>query len=70
MNTDYRIEVSWDPADQVWVADVPELTFCTAHGPTPHQAVAEVERAVDAWLEAADALGRPAPPPSMPAKRA
>jgi predicted RNase H-like HicB family nuclease/predicted RNA binding protein YcfA (HicA-like mRNA interferase family) len=70
MNTDYRIEVSWDPADQVWVADVPELAFCTAHGPTPHEAVAEVERAVDVWLEAADALGRPAPPPSMPARRA
>lgn len=70
MNTDYRIEVSWAPEDQVWVADVPDLTFCTAHDPTPHEAVAEVEPAVDAWLEAADAVGRPAPPPSLQDRRA
>lgn len=70
MNTDYRIEVSWAHDDQVWVADVPELPFCTAHGPTPHDAVAEVERAVDAWLQAADAIGRPVPPPSVQGRRA
>lgn len=70
MNTGYRIEVTWSAEDHVWVADVPDLPFCTAHGPTPHDAVAEVEQAVDAWLQAAHDLGRPAPPPSVPARRA
>lgn len=70
MNTGYRIEVSWDPDDGVWVADVPELRYCSAHGPTPHEAVAELELAVVAWLEAAGSSGRTVPPPSVPARRA
>lgn len=60
----YRIEVFWSDEDQAWVADVPDLPFCTAHGPTPHEAVAEVELAAEAWLEAAREIGRPIPPPS------
>jgi len=60
----YRIEVSWSSEDRVWVADVPDLPFCTAHGSTPHEAVEEVEQAVEAWLEAARATGRTPPAPS------
>ena len=63
MNSEYRIEVSWSDEDQAWVADVPELAFCSAHGPTPHDAVAEVELAVEAWIEAATAAGKPVPQP-------
>lgn len=63
MNTAYRIEVTWSPEDQVWIADVPDLALCSAHGPTPHDAVAEVERAVEAWIEAATATGRLVPQP-------
>ena len=64
MNPGYPIDVSWSEEDQVWVADVPDLAFRTAHGPTPHDAVAEVEQAAEAWLEAASADGRPIPEPS------
>lgn len=63
MNSEYRIEVFWSEEDQVWVADVPDLAFCSAHGPTPHDAVVEVEKAVEAWLAAARAAGRPVPSP-------
>ncbi|HYZ52595.1 MAG TPA: type II toxin-antitoxin system HicB family antitoxin [Streptosporangiaceae bacterium] len=63
--TPYRIEVHWSPEDDVWIASVPDLPYCTAHGPTPHEAVAEVEIAIEAWLQAADALGRRAPEPSV-----
>ena len=68
--TGYPIEVFWSDDDQVWIADVPGLPFCTSHGPTPHEAVAEVELAVEAWLDAARAAGRPIPPPSAKAARA
>lgn len=68
MNARYQIEVSWSDEDQVWVADVPGLPFCSAHGRTPHQAVEEVELAVDACLEAAHNANRSAPPPSLPAR--
>lgn len=64
MKVGYSIEVSWSDEDQIWVADVPDLAFCTAHGPTPHDAVAEVERAAEAWLAAARACGRDIPEPS------
>ena len=64
MRVAYPIEVCWSEEDQAWIADVPDLAFCTAHGPSPHDAVAEVEQAVEAWLTAASAAGRPIPKPS------
>ena len=68
--TGYPIEVYWSDEDHVWIADVPDLPFCTAHGPTPHEAVAEVETAAEAWLEAARKTGRPVPQPSPRTVRA
>ncbi|MCA1673095.1 MAG: type II toxin-antitoxin system HicB family antitoxin [Actinobacteria bacterium] len=64
MNPGYRIEVFWSDEDEVWVADVPDLPMCSAHGLTPHEAVGEVEQAVEAWFDAARATGRPVPKPS------
>lgn len=64
MSAAYRIEVSWSAEDDVWIAEVPDLPYCTAHGPNPHEAVAEVEVAMAAWLEAARSNGRPVPEPS------
>jgi predicted RNase H-like HicB family nuclease len=66
----YPIEVFWSEEDAAWIADVPDLPFCTAHGPTPHEAVAEVEVAVEGWLEAARSTGRPIPDPSPRAAHA
>ena len=68
--TGYPIEVFWSEEDQAWVADVPDLAFCTAHGATPHDAVAEVEAAAEAWLQAARETGRPIPAPSQRTARA
>ena len=68
--TGYPIEVFWSEEDKTWIANVPDLPFCTAHGPTPHDAVAEVEAAADAWLRAARETGRPIPEPSRRAARA
>ncbi len=70
MTAAYPIEVFWSEEDEVWVADVPDLAFCSAHGATPHEAVAEVEQAAEAWLEAAKATGRPIPDPSRRPVRA
>lgn len=64
MSAAYRIEVDWSAEDDAWIADVPDLPYCTAHGPTPDEAVAEVEVAMEAWLEAARSDGRPVPEPS------
>jgi predicted RNase H-like HicB family nuclease len=64
LSTAYRIEVHWSVEDGAWIADVPDLPYCTAHGPTPHEAVAELETAMESWLEAARSGGRPVPEPS------
>lgn len=50
--------------DEAWVADVPDLAYCSATGATPHEAVAEVEVAIEAWLGAAESSGRVVPTPS------
>jgi predicted RNase H-like HicB family nuclease len=46
----YPVEVFWSDEDEAWVADTPDLPFCTAHGATHNEAVAEVELAAEAWL--------------------
>jgi predicted RNase H-like HicB family nuclease len=66
----YPINVFWSEEDGAWVADVPDLEYCSAFGDTPHEAVAEVEIAMAAWLDAAKSSGRKVPPPSAYAVRA
>jgi predicted RNase H-like HicB family nuclease len=56
--------------DEAWVADVPDLVYCSALGDTPHDAVAEAEVAIGALLDAARSTGRPLPEPSSRAARA
>jgi predicted RNase H-like HicB family nuclease len=49
----YHINVFWYPDDDCWIADVPDLRPCSAHGATPSEALAEVEVAIEGWLEVA-----------------
>jgi len=60
----YPINVFWSDEDGAWVADVPDLVHCSAIGDTPHEAVSEVEVAIEAWLEAARSTGHVIPSPS------
>lgn len=64
MSRTYPINVFWSAEDDAWIADVPDLTYCSALGDTPHDAVADAEVAIAAWLEAAESSGRPIPKPS------
>ena len=59
----YHINVFFSEEDGGYVADIPDLEGCSAYGKTPQEAVAEVERAREAWLEAARRDGRPIPEP-------
>lgn len=59
----YAIAVFWSDEDECWIADVPDLEFCSAHGPTPADAVREVQIALEAWLETARTAGKPIPEP-------
>jgi predicted RNase H-like HicB family nuclease len=59
----YHINVFWSDEDRSWIADVPDLRYCSAHGRTPAEAVAELEQALAAWIETARARGLPVPEP-------
>ncbi len=60
---DYHINIFYSEEDRGYIADIPDLDSCSAFGETPEQALAEVERAKAAWLEAARAAGKPVPRP-------
>ena len=60
---DYHINIFWSDEDGGYIADTPDLVTCSAFGTTPAQALAELERAKDAWLEAARVKGKPIPVP-------
>jgi predicted RNase H-like HicB family nuclease len=59
----YAITVVWSDEDVGWVADAPDLRSCSAFGPTPEEAVAELRIAMRGWLEAAQESGHPIPEP-------
>lgn len=63
MEPRYHINLFWSDEDGCWIADVPDLTYCSAHGETPAEALREVQVAMEAWLEAQAAEGRSRPEP-------
>lgn len=61
--TDYHINIFYSEEDGGYIADIPDLDSCSAFGDTPEAALSEVEKAKQAWLEAAHKSGKPIPPP-------
>jgi len=61
--TDYHINIFYSEDDEAYIADIPDLKYCSAHGETPQEALAEVLIAKEAWLEAARDNDRPIPQP-------
>ena len=59
----YHIDVFWSSEDACWIADVPDLRYCTSHGDTRAEALANVEDAMRGWLEVAreEAISIPEP---------
>jgi predicted RNase H-like HicB family nuclease len=61
---DYHINIFYSEEDEGYIADIPDLECCSAFGHTPEEALAELETAKQAWLEAASGAGRPIPLPT------
>lgn len=55
---DYEIRVFYSEEDGGYIAEIPDLEACSAFGETPAEALAELEVAKTAWLEAARQEGR------------
>ena len=60
---DYHINVFYSDDDDGYIADIPDLKYCSAYGSTPEAALREVLVAKEAWLEAARENNKPIPPP-------
>jgi predicted RNase H-like HicB family nuclease len=60
---DYHINIFYSEHDEGYIADIPDLKYCSAFGETAEEAVHEVLQAKVAWLETAQAEGKPVPPP-------
>ena len=61
--TKYEVIIFRSQEDGGYIADIPDLKYCSAFGKTPVAALREVESAKTAWLETARELGRRIPKP-------
>jgi len=59
----YETIIYWSEEDGVFIAEVPELPGCMAHGSTPDEALANVKDAIELWISTAKEFGDPIPEP-------
>ena len=59
----YEIIIYWSEEDAAYVADVPELPGCMAHGDSYESALRNAREAVHLWIETAKEFGDSIPEP-------
>jgi predicted RNase H-like HicB family nuclease len=59
----YEVIIYWSDEDQVFVAEVPEIVGCMAHGDSQETALANVKEAIQLWVDTAQEFGDPVPEP-------
>ncbi|HVG29482.1 MAG TPA: type II toxin-antitoxin system HicB family antitoxin [Pyrinomonadaceae bacterium] len=59
----YEIIIYWSNEDQAFIADVPELPGCMAHGSSQVEALANADEAIQLWIDTAQEFGDPVPEP-------
>jgi predicted RNase H-like HicB family nuclease len=63
MKHKYEIIIYWSNEDQVFIAEVPELPGCMAHGDTNEAALANANEAIQLWIDTAQEFDDPVPEP-------
>jgi predicted RNase H-like HicB family nuclease len=61
--TKYAVIIYWRDEDGAFVAEVPELPGCAAHGRTQDRALGKAQDAIRLWIDAAREFGDPVPEP-------
>ena len=63
MENRYEIIIFWSDEDAAFLADVPELPGCMAHGDTHAAALANANEAIQLWIDTVNEFGDPVPEP-------
>ena len=63
MENRYEIIIFWSDEDRAFLADVPELPGCMAHGASHEEALQNAQEALQLWIETAEEDGRSVPQP-------
>ncbi len=61
---DYHINLFYSDEDECYVADIPDLKFCSALGDSPEEALREILIAKQVWIESANHSGKQIPIPA------
>ena len=59
----YEVIIYWSQEDDAFIAEVPQLAGCTAHGASQDEALRNAQDATDLWIETAKEFGDPIPEP-------
>jgi predicted RNase H-like HicB family nuclease len=59
----YEIIIYWSESDEAFVAEIPELPGCMAHGGTQEAALLNAKEAIQLWIDTAKEFGDPIPEP-------
>ena len=59
----YEIILYWSNEDQAFVAEVPELPGCMAHGDSQEAALMHANEAMQLWIDTAREYDDPVPQP-------
>ncbi len=57
----YEIIIYWSDEDRIFIAEVPELPGCMAHGDTQEAALKNAHEAIQLWIDTAKEFGDPIP---------
>lgn len=63
MMSKYEIIIYWSEGDKIFVAEMPELFGCLAHGDTQLEALNELNLVAEEWLKMAAEKGWQIPVP-------
>jgi predicted RNase H-like HicB family nuclease len=61
--TKYEVIIYWSEEDEAFVAEVPQLAGCAAHGDSQEEALRNAQEAINLWIETAKEFGDPIPEP-------
>ncbi len=59
----YEVIIYRSNEDQIFIAEIPELPGCMAHGASRQEALTQADEAIRLWLDTAHEFGRPIPQP-------